>query len=90
MKKRTVIAIILFLPCILIGLIGMLGTYISYPIFILFNPKYELPNDKAAIDIAPITKWFWQCYIWYSYNYLLYNFTHKMQEEMNRDKMHII
>ena len=55
----------LFIPCLVAGFIGVFGVFISAPIFILLNPTYKLPDDKAWIDVAPITSHCWRIYEWY-------------------------
>jgi hypothetical protein len=70
MKKIK--AILLFLPCAILGMIGILGVFISAPLFQLFNPKYKLPSDKAWIDVAPITSWCWKKMEWW-YQTFIFN-----------------
>jgi len=82
--KRRLLAIILFIPAMISGTIGLFGCYISYPLFLLFNPKYKLPDDKAGIDIAPITKHFW---LWYMRYGLEYFYPAEYRYERNRGQM---
>lgn len=67
LKALRIYAVIccLFIPCFIAGFIGMFGVVISAPIFKLFNPNYRLPDDKAWIDVAPITSQLWKVYVWY-------------------------
>lgn len=63
--RRYVVICCLFIPCFVAGFIGMFGVFISAPIFKLLRPNYKLPDDKAWIDVAPITSQLWKVYVWY-------------------------
>lgn len=54
--------IILFPIAFFSGLIGFMLMFISVPLFMLFNPNYELPEDKAFIDVAPVASSFYKFY----------------------------
>ena len=87
MTKRRIGAIVFFIPALVLGFIGIVGGVISYTLFKLFNPDYKLPDNKAGIDVAPVTKHFWKAY----YNYCLTYLVPKgWKEESNRENMHII
>jgi hypothetical protein len=63
--RKYAVILFLFIPCFFAGFIGMFGVFLSAPIFILLNPKYKLPDDKAWIDVAPITSQCWRIAVWY-------------------------
>lgn len=60
---------LLAIPAFVAGAIGMFGTWISYPLFKLFNWSYKLPDDKAAIDVAPVTSQLWRLFAKYHTKY---------------------
>jgi hypothetical protein len=66
---KRIETILLFIPCFIAGLIGVFGSFIFWPLFILFNLKYKLPDDKAGIDVIPIISHCWRLYVWYMKKY---------------------
>lgn len=62
---KVILFFLLFVPALICGIIGMFGSFISAPIFIWFNPNYNLPHDKAWIDVVPVTSHCWRFYAWY-------------------------
>jgi len=65
MKMNGLLYIILFIPCSICGIVGFFGSFISIPLFKLFNPNYKKPNDKAWVDVAPITNKLFSVFGWY-------------------------
>ena len=61
MKKKLII-VTLAIPAFICGILGFLSVFISAPLYHLFKPKYQLPLDKAWIDVAPISNYLWSRY----------------------------
>jgi len=76
LKFRTA-KYVLIIPAFVSAMIGMVGCFISLPIFWIFNPSYVLPDDKAGMEVAPVTSWFWRRAEAYTQKYWIKPFQEK-------------
>jgi len=69
MKINNIIGILL-IPLFMLASTSILLVFVEAPLYQLFNRSYKLPNDKAWIDVVPISSRMIHFIGWYTNKYL--------------------